>query len=83
MIRESSGSYQGKLPERTYILKINQQTSRPKAVTRDGDTLPPFSSRAALDAAATGWFFDGAAHIVWVKFRLAASNATSVRLFPL
>jgi alpha-glucosidase (family GH31 glycosyl hydrolase) len=78
-IGASTGDYNEKPAARTYVLKINQQTSRPKTVTRDGETIPPLSSRAAFDDATAGWFFDAPAHIVWVKFRQSASSGTAVK----
>ena len=61
------------------MLKVNQQTSRPKTVTRDGEIMQPLSSRAAFDDATAGWFFDAPAHVVWVKFRQSASSGTAVK----
>ncbi|HZR27149.1 MAG TPA: TIM-barrel domain-containing protein, partial [Terriglobales bacterium] len=79
-IGAASGSYTGKLSARTYILKINQQASNPGTVTRDGATMTQFSSFAAFNAGAEGWFFDGTAKVVWVKFRISTSAATTVTL---
>jgi hypothetical protein len=35
-------------------------------------------SRFAFDAASSGWFYDAAADIVWVKLRIPTSTATQV-----
>jgi alpha-D-xyloside xylohydrolase len=78
-IGASTGDYKEKPATRTYVLKVNQQTSRPKTVTRDGETIQPLSSRAAFDDAMAGWFFDAPAHIVWVKFRQSASSGTAIK----
>ena len=76
----ANGSYTGQLSARTYVLKINQQTSSPASVSRDGSTMTQLSSQSAFDAASEGWFFDATAHIVWVKFHISTSTATSVAL---
>jgi alpha-glucosidase len=72
-------AYTGQLSCRTYILKINGQTSAPAMVTRDGNPEPT-SSAAAFGAAAEGWYYDSTAHVVWVKFLLQSSAMTSVSL---
>jgi hypothetical protein len=77
-IAASSGSYPGKLANRTYILKINQRASDPGSVSRDGAALTKHASRADFDAAAEGWFYDAAADIVWAKFNISTSAATEV-----
>lgn len=76
----ASGSFTGMLTARSYVLKINQQTSSPGSVSRDGSTVTQVSSRAAFDAASEAWFFDSTAHIVWVKFHISTSTATTVAL---
>ena len=78
-IGASTGDYKGKPATRNYVLKVNQQKSQPKNVVRDGVTTPRLSSRAAFDDASAGWYFDAAAHIMWIKFRQSALSATSVR----
>jgi hypothetical protein len=70
--------YAGRLCSRTYVLKINLQAAAPTSVSRDGSALASVASSAALDGAATGWFYDAVAKIVWVKFPLDASAKTSV-----
>jgi hypothetical protein len=77
-IGASSGDYAGKLADRTYILKINKQASDPGNVMRDGSALTRQASRVDFDAASEGWFYDAAADIVWAKFRISTSTATSV-----
>jgi hypothetical protein len=79
-IGAASGSFTGMLAARSYVLKINQQGSSPASVTRDGATVTQVSSRAAFDAASEAWFFDSTVHIVWVKFRISTTTATSVSL---
>jgi alpha-glucosidase (family GH31 glycosyl hydrolase) len=79
-IGAANGSYNGQLTARTYVLKINQQASSPAGVTRDGAAVTQLSSLAAFNAASDGWFFDASTHIVWVKFNLSTSSATSVTL---
>jgi len=79
-IGAANGSFNGMLSSRTYLLKINQQASSPSGVTRDGNAETQLSSQAAFDAASEGWFFDSTAHIVWVKFTISTSTATSVAL---
>jgi alpha-glucosidase (family GH31 glycosyl hydrolase) len=79
-IGAAKGSYDGMLLERTYVLKINQRVSAPCAVTRDGSDMTQFSTQDEFDAAPEGWFFDANAQIVWVKFHISTSTATSVTL---
>jgi alpha-glucosidase len=79
-IAASTGTYAGKLAERTYILKVNKQATDPGSVVRDGSTMTRHGSRAEFDAAAEGWFYDSATDIVWVKFRISTGTATAVTL---
>jgi alpha-glucosidase (family GH31 glycosyl hydrolase) len=75
-IGAAQGDYDGKLTNRTYVLKINRQTGTLTRVTRNGESLAKFGSRAELDSAEQGWFKDGA--IVWIKFNTA--NAAKIVL---
>jgi alpha-glucosidase (family GH31 glycosyl hydrolase) len=79
-IGAATGSYVGQLTARTYELKVNQQSASPASVVRDGVAMTNYTSRAALETATSGWFYDGTAKIVWVKFDLATNAATSVTL---
>jgi alpha-glucosidase (family GH31 glycosyl hydrolase) len=77
-IGAAQGDYDGKLTNRTYVLKINRQTGTLTRVTRNGESLAKFGSRAELDSAEQGWFKDSA--IVWVKFNTATANAAKIVL---
>jgi alpha-glucosidase len=55
-----TGSYNGKLTSRGYEFDLH--TSAPTGVAVDGAALTKYTTRAAYDAAASGWFFDGALH---------------------
>jgi alpha-glucosidase (family GH31 glycosyl hydrolase) len=72
-------AYTGQICTRTYVLKINGQAAAPTGVSRDGTPLAT-SSAAAFGGASSGWYYDGAAKVVWVKFPLASSSGTSVIL---
>ncbi len=76
----ANGSFAGQLSSRTYYLKLNQQTSAPASVTRDGNTESQVASKSALVAASEGWYYDSANAIVWVKFTTATNVSTSVSL---
>ncbi len=76
----ANGAYAGQLTVRTYYLKINQQSTAPASVMRDGNPESQMGSKPALMAAAEGWAYDSAANIVWVKFRTSTSVSTSVSL---
>jgi len=79
-IGASVGTYAGELAERTYILKINQRASAPGGVSRDGAAMIQHATQAAFDGASEGWFYDGAADVVWVKFRISTDSSTQVTL---
>ncbi|HTB79635.1 MAG TPA: TIM-barrel domain-containing protein [Opitutaceae bacterium] len=79
-IGASSGDYVGKLTARTYVLQINQQSSSPASVTRDGATETQYTSQSSFNSASEGWFYDSGAKITWVKFRISTSASTSVSL---
>ena len=79
-IGAANGSFVGQFSNRTYYLKINQQTSAPGGVSRDGSSLSQVSSKSALISASSGWYYDSSAHIVWVKFSTATNASTSVSL---
>jgi alpha-glucosidase (family GH31 glycosyl hydrolase) len=55
-------------------LRVRSEAA-PASVTLGGAALPVQATRAALEAATSGWFFDAAAHSVWVK--VPASTAPS------
>ncbi|HTB81563.1 MAG TPA: TIM-barrel domain-containing protein [Opitutaceae bacterium] len=76
----ANGSFAGQLSSRTYYLKLNQQTSAPASVTRDGNTESQVASKSALVSASEGWYYDSANAIVWVKFTTSTSVSTSVSL---
>jgi alpha-glucosidase (family GH31 glycosyl hydrolase) len=79
-IAASTGTYTGKLTARTYVLKVNSRPQAPVEVLRDGAAMTEHATQADFDAASEGWFHDAAADIVWVKFRISTSTATSVTL---
>ncbi|MEU6898070.1 TIM-barrel domain-containing protein [Streptomyces virginiae] len=56
-----TGSYAGKPASRGYEFTLHV-ASAPTALTVDAAALPRLASKAAYDAAATGWFFDPADH---------------------
>jgi alpha-glucosidase (family GH31 glycosyl hydrolase) len=71
--------YAGQLKARTYILSIHGQAAAPAGVTRDSATVAP-STAADFGTAMEGWYYDSMAQVVWVKFHLDSSAATSVSL---
>jgi hypothetical protein len=62
------------------VLKINGQMAAPTNVTRDSNAVMSVTSSMALGAATEGYYYDSAAKIVWVKFHLDSTVATSVSL---
>ena len=58
-IEPVSGSYADQLPRRGYALRM-LAARRPSAVTTGSGALAEHASRAAFDAAASGWWFDAA-----------------------
>lgn len=63
----SEGSYTGKLASRAYEFDVHI-SGAPSAVSAGGTGLTRHATRAAYDAASTGWFFDagekgGVAHV--------------------
>ncbi|MEU7556141.1 TIM-barrel domain-containing protein [Streptomyces sp. NPDC044571] len=75
-----TGSYTGKAASRGYEFTLHV-ASAPSAVTLDGGGLTRQTSKAAYEAAATGWFFDAADRggVLWVKSgsRAGAFNITA------
>ncbi|MFE9040219.1 TIM-barrel domain-containing protein [Streptomyces sp. NPDC007818] len=80
----STGTYTGKPSSRDYEFTVHA-AGAPSGVTADGTTLPALASKAAYDAAATGWFFDSAdrSGTLWIKtgsrsagFTVRASGVT-------
>ncbi|MEV0411218.1 TIM-barrel domain-containing protein [Streptomyces sp. NPDC050448] len=63
-----TGSYTGKPAARDYEFTLHVASAR-GAVTADGSDLARQTSKAAYDAAASGWYFDSADRggILWVK----------------
>ncbi|MFI9161868.1 glycoside hydrolase family 31 protein [Kitasatospora aureofaciens] len=62
----SEGSYSGKPDARSYRFTVHGR-SAPRMVVTQGGPLPRLDSAAALDSAASGWYFDGAAGVTHVK----------------
>ncbi|HTQ30430.1 MAG TPA: TIM-barrel domain-containing protein, partial [Opitutaceae bacterium] len=81
-IGAASGSFAGQFANRTYYLRINQQSSVPAGVTRDGNTVktPAASFADLVGASSDSWYYDSAAKIVWVKFSTPTNVSTSVSL---
>ncbi len=80
-IGESVGTYESKMPARTYVLKVNKQLA-PDTIVRDGAAMTQRSSQKDFDSASDGWFYDRASSIVWAKFRIPTSNSTIVSIAP-
>ncbi|MFD8706893.1 TIM-barrel domain-containing protein [Kitasatospora sp. NPDC059648] len=62
----SEGNYSGKPDARSYRFTVHGQ-SAPRTVVTQGGPLPRLDSAAALDSAASGWYFDQAAGVTHVK----------------
>ncbi|CAM5647677.1 Glycoside hydrolase OS=Kitasatospora aureofaciens OX=1894 GN=GCM10010502_24830 PE=3 SV=1 [Kitasatospora aureofaciens] len=62
----SEGSYSGKPDARSYRFTVHGR-SVPRMVVTQGGPLPRLDSAAALDSAASGWYFDGATGVTHVK----------------
>jgi alpha-glucosidase (family GH31 glycosyl hydrolase) len=72
-------AYRGQLCARTYVLEIHGQASAPASVTRDGKGLAR-SSASGFSGETDAWYFDAAAHVVWVTFRLDSNKSATVSL---
>ncbi|MFN8080397.1 MAG: glycoside hydrolase family 31 protein [Kineosporiaceae bacterium] len=64
----STGTFTGKQASRGYEVTMHVG-SAPTSVTAGGATLTGLASKAAYDAASTGWFFDAADRqgVLWIK----------------
>ncbi|MFF5448652.1 TIM-barrel domain-containing protein [Streptomyces sp. NPDC012888] len=80
----STGEYAGKPAARDYEFSL-RVAAAPAGVTSAGAPLPAHGSKAAYEAAATGWYFDPAdrSGVLWVKagrqsgaFTLKAAGTT-------
>lgn len=77
-IGASTGSYDGKPASRKYQLTVHTG-SKPSVVQAGNGLLRQYGTRAELDQAATGWFYDGS--VVRVKTApIAAGDTQDVRL---
>ncbi|HEY2082594.1 MAG TPA: TIM-barrel domain-containing protein [Verrucomicrobiae bacterium] len=79
-IGAGQGDYQGKLAERTYVLKINRKAGSLARVSRNGAPMEKLASKDAFDAAEHGWFNDSAGATVWVKFPTLTATASKIVL---
>lgn len=70
-----NGSYAGKPASRGYGLAVHTNTA-PSAVAVDGADVGGVASKAALDAAASGWFYDAATGVIHVKTVSMSTGAT-------
>ncbi|MEU6417383.1 NPCBM/NEW2 domain-containing protein [Streptomyces spiralis] len=75
-----NGDFAGQQKSRPYRFTVHTGSS-PRQVRLDGGALPRFTSRAAFDAAAEGWWYDASdrAGVVQVKTR-ALSTARAFRI---
>lgn len=71
------GTYEGRPDSRTYILKINK-SRRPSRVLRDGVALKRHRTRAALNAAAGGYFHDERYSVLWVETRVKTDKDVTI-----
>ncbi|MFI6848917.1 TIM-barrel domain-containing protein [Kitasatospora sp. NPDC050467] len=73
----STGSYAGKPASRGYEFTVHSATA-PASVKAGGTTLTALNSKAAYDAASTGWYFDPAdrAGVLWIKTGSASGAFT-------
>ncbi|MEV8532455.1 TIM-barrel domain-containing protein [Streptomyces sp. NPDC051211] len=87
----ATGTYAGKPASRGYELTLHVATA-PAGVTLNGSALPRHTSKAAYEAAQTGWYFDPAdrAGVLWTKtgaqsaaFTVAATGTTVPATSPL
>ncbi|MFF0387098.1 TIM-barrel domain-containing protein [Kitasatospora sp. NPDC004615] len=67
-VAAANGSYTGQLAARDYEFTVHA-ASAPNGVTAGASTLARLSSKAAYDAASTGWYFDDAdrSGTLWIK----------------
>lgn len=70
------GSYAGKPAKRAYRLAVHTDT-KPSKVTVAGAKLAQVSSKAALDQAQSGWFYDAARGVVDVRTTDLSTGATT------
>ncbi len=74
------GSYAGKPATRAYGLSVHTNTE-PSEVSVDGTTVSRVATKAALDGAPSGWFYDTATGIIHAKtVALSTAGAHSVRV---
>jgi alpha-D-xyloside xylohydrolase len=67
--------FTGRLCTRTYVLKLDGQTSGPSSVTRDGNALAMSSATAFVPES---FYFDLAASTTWIEVQVDSSKATTV-----
>ncbi|HEX8792844.1 MAG TPA: TIM-barrel domain-containing protein [Polyangiaceae bacterium] len=74
-------AFTGQLACRTYVLEVHGQAAAPTGVRRDGHAVPMVPASAFAGGSVTeGWYQDGAAQVVWIRFPLASSASTRVSL---
>ena len=75
-----NGSYAGKPASRGYGLAVHTNTA-PSAIAVDGVEVGGVVSSSALDAAASGWFYDAATGVIHVKTASVSTGTShSVRI---
>ncbi|HTQ31124.1 MAG TPA: TIM-barrel domain-containing protein [Opitutaceae bacterium] len=79
-IGAANGSFVGQFASRTYYLKIELQSAAPAGATLNGTAIGSVSSKSALVSASSGWYYDSAAKVVWVKFSASTSAPASIAL---
>ncbi|MHC4239314.1 MAG: glycoside hydrolase family 31 protein [Planctomycetota bacterium] len=73
--RAPTGSY--KIPDRDHVFAVHKKM-KVNSVTNSGTPTPRYDSRAKLDSAAEGWFYDSSSHIIWAKIKGGANELISV-----
>ena len=79
-IGASTGSYPGKPTARNYQLTVHTG-SKPGAVQAGNGVLRQYGSRAELDSASSGWWFDPSGVVRVKTGQLASGDRQDVRLF--
>lgn len=78
---KSVGDFNGKPDARLYIMQVQHVLSVPDSVRHGTQALVQYATRAALEAAGEGWWYDTMGKLLVVQDEVATSNDHDLQIF--
>ena len=79
-IGPSVGNYDGKPSRRVYVCEVHKVSYQPRTVIIGRIPIPSVSSSDSLRSSSTGFYYDGARGLLYVKFPVSTDSSYSVEI---